>query len=199
MSELKIAPIVEGHGDQQSIRILLTRIWTELLGGGYLNVLTPIRSRRSKLVQTAELLRAVDLAALKLAAAPGQERRLILILFDADDDLPCILAPRLREVLTAERPHLDIALVIANVEYETWFVAAAESLSSYLEVPDHSVPSDPEGGRSGKGWIEHYFKRAKYTETLEQPRMTNMFDLNVCRLRSPSFDKLCRELGKRFF
>ena len=38
MSRLCVAPIVEGHGDDRAIRILLQRIWSELLGGDYVEV-----------------------------------------------------------------------------------------------------------------------------------------------------------------
>ena len=32
MSRLRVAPIVEGHGESYCIRILLERVWGELLG-----------------------------------------------------------------------------------------------------------------------------------------------------------------------
>ena len=55
MNRLRVVPIVEGHGEQQSaIRTLLVRLWTELLGGDYIDVLQPIRIPRSKLIQPAE-------------------------------------------------------------------------------------------------------------------------------------------------
>jgi hypothetical protein len=84
------------------------------------------------------------------------------------------------------------------VEYETWFVAAAESLGQYLELSsDEAIPDDPEGARFGKGWIEHRFKGPKYSPTLDQPAMTARMDLEQCRRRSASFDKLCRDLAQR--
>jgi hypothetical protein len=36
-----------------------------------------------------------------------------------------------------------------------------------------------------------------YAETVDQPRLTAAMDLQMCRERSKSFDKLCRELEKR--
>ena len=46
MSRIRIAPIVEGHGETEAIRPLLRRIWTELLGGEYADILKPIRRPR---------------------------------------------------------------------------------------------------------------------------------------------------------
>ncbi|MCP3959324.1 MAG: DUF4276 family protein [bacterium] len=196
MSQLRIAPIVEGHGEQAAVRVLLTRIWNELLGGEHLDVLRPIRLPRSKLVQEKELGKAIDLAMLKLrAAVPEGMPGMILVLLDADEDKPCLLGPKLLGYALETRQDADVACVIANVEYETWFVAAAESLNQYLDIGD--IPDAPEDLRCRKGWIQKRFRGPKYSETVDQPALTAALDLALCRRRSPSFDKLCRELAGR--
>lgn len=198
MSRLRIVPIVEGHGEYNSIRTLLQRIWSELLGGDYVEVVKPIRGSRGQLVQSSELGRAVDLAALKLRVTEPAERGLVLILVDADEDQPCELGPRLLEEARRRRPDVDIACVVAKVEYETWFAAAARSLGRHLDLTGAEIPDDPEGQRAGKAWIQRHFAGGKYSETVDQPAMTSEMDLAECRRRAPSFDKLCRELEKRF-
>ncbi len=199
MTRLRVAPIVEGHGEVHCIRILLQRIWTDLLGGEYIEVLQPIRKPRSKLVKPEELERAVKLALLKLGGAPsGPCPHMVLVLIDADKDAPCILGPSLLDIAKKVNARADVACVLANIEYETWFVAAAESLHEFLELPpDTGTPENPEAQRAGKGWIGRHFVGEKYSETVDQPRMTAKMDLQCCRARSPSFDKLCRELEKR--
>jgi hypothetical protein len=199
VKQLRIAAIVEGHGEYESIRSLLTRIWTELLDGDYLDVLRPIRHKRQQLAKKDELVRAVELASSKLAHAPGpQIPTMVLILVDADTDLPCRLAPKLLGWAREGRSGIDIVCVVANVEYETWFVAAADSLRDHLNLPvGKSLPNAPEQERLGKGWIEHHFRGTKYSETQDQPAMTAKMNLALCRTRSPSFDKLCRELARR--
>jgi hypothetical protein len=199
MNQLRVVPIVEGHGEYESIRLLLTRIWCELLGGDYIDVLRPIRHKRQQLAEQGGMARAVQLAALKLSNAPGAPMpSVIAVLVDADEDLPCVLAPNLLEWAKKERSDVDVICVVANVEYETWFVAAAESLRDFLNLPAGvAVPDEPEKQRHGKGWIERHFKGAKYSETQDQPTMTAKMDLAVCQARSPSFDKLCRELERR--
>lgn len=196
MSRLLVAPIVEGHGEVEAVPLLLRRIWTELLGGEYVRVLPPIRIPRSKLIDFEQLAKAVELANLKLKDAASGDRPLILVLFDADEDAACTLGPTLLEQIRLARPDLDVAVVLPVAEFETWFVAAAESLSDYLTVSNEAIPLDPEAAGVKKAWLQRNF-RGKYTETIEQPALTAKFDLRACRARSRSFDKLCRELEKR--
>lgn len=200
MSRLTVVPIVEGHGEVPSVRILLERIWYELLQGEFIEVLQPIRQPRGRLASNKEgaLEKALNLAAGKLRARSGlQHPKLILILLDRNTDLPCQLAPSLLQIAHACRADQDVACVIANVEYETWFVAAAASLSEYLDLSkDASLPETPEKFGSGKAWIEQRFK-GRYSETVDQPRLTARMDLHACRSRSLSFDKLCRDLEAR--
>lgn len=61
MKTLGIAPIVEGHGEQESIRILLTRTVAELLGAPYPWVLPPIGSPYSPPIDQPRLTAAMDL------------------------------------------------------------------------------------------------------------------------------------------
>lgn len=197
MSRLRIVPIVEGHGENNAIRILLQRIWQELLGGEYVDIAKPIRGSKGRLVQRSELGRAVDLAVLKLREAEPDDRGMVLVLVDADEDRPCQLGPALLEKAREHRSDVDISCVVANVEYETWFVAAASSLGEYLEL-DEAVPEHPEDQRAGKAWVQRRYRGVKYSETVDQPAMTSRMDLALCRERSPSFDKLCRELETRY-
>jgi uncharacterized protein DUF4276 len=197
MKRLAIVPIVEGHGEQQSaIRTLLTRLWNTL-GGEHVDVLPPIRRPRGKLVVETELLKAIDLAELKLRQRQASnEYRAVLILIDADEDLPCVLGPQLQQIASRERSHIDVFVVIANVEYETWFVAAAESLAAYFDLHATVIARDPEAARQAKATVKK-LTHGRYAETVDQPRLTAAMDLRTCRERSKSFDKLCRELEKR--
>ena len=188
---------MEGHGEYNAIRILLWRIWSEHLGGEYVDVLAPVRTRRNKIVRDDELKRVLELAVSKLREEIGDDS-MVLLLLDADDDLPCVLGPDLLRRAQRIRSDADIACVIANVNYETWFVAAADSLLKFLALPaDFSIPYDPEGDRQGKGWVKQRFRKGQYSPRVDQAKMTQAMDLTLCRQRSPSFDKLCRELEAR--
>jgi len=197
MSRLTVAPIVEGHGEQKSaVRTIVSRIWTEVLGAEYVNVLPPIRHPRTRLIRAEDLLKAVDLASLNLQKQQSEDRSLILVLFDADEDLPCELAPPLLDVVRRGRPHLDVAIVLAKSEFETWFAAAAESLTKFFDLAVVAPALDPEAARQRKATVQRWMHGA-YAPTVDQPRLAQAMDLALCRSRSKSFDKLCRELEKR--
>ncbi len=200
MNRLRVAPIVEGHGEYECVRILLERLWYESFGAEYLDILKPIRQPRSRLVQEEGLRKAVTLALEKLNNDPSSaDARLVLVLIDADEDCLRELGPRLLQWAAAVDTRADVACVLANVEYETWFAASAESLRSYLDLSgDPAISDDPEGQKHGKAWVRQRFQGARsYSETLDRLAMTRAMDLALCRRRSPSFDKLCRELQKR--
>jgi hypothetical protein len=198
MSRLTIAPIVEGDGDSEAIRLLLWRTWTEVVGGEHADVLKPNVRKRGRLLKEGceDLARAVDYAMLRLREKGGG---LILLLIDAEDDCSNYpqLGPWLCRRAKAGRQDADIACVIANRMYETWFVASAESLSAYLETSGWAIPDDVDATGHGKGWIKQHMKNGKYTETADQAALTQHMDLHACRRRSRSFDKLCRELEAR--
>lgn len=198
MTVIAIAPIVEGHGEAESIRTLIERTIASMSNECVALVLQPIRVSKAKIVRDpVELLRAVDLAALKLGSTMV-ESKTVLLLLDADADAACILGPEMLRTVRSERAHLDVTCVVAAVEYETWMVAGAETLAELL-TPDFArvIPEDPEMARVGKGWIQRFFAGTKYSETVDQVRLTARFDVAKARNRSKSFDKFCRELERR--
>ena len=172
MSRLRVAAIVEGQGELDCIGILLRRIWSDLVGGDYIDVKS-VRQMRSRLyngeiVNQDGIRRAVGLAYEKLQLMPfPDDPALVLILIDADDDKPCELGPKLLRAAQVSHSHIRVACVVANVEYETWFVAAAESLADFLEL-SAGFPgvSDPEGSRLKKGWVDERFRDGSYSETI---------------------------------
>lgn len=195
MSRLRVIPIVEGQGEESAVRILLNRLWYEVFGGEYLDILRPIRRSRSLLAKPEELQKAVKLARAKLKNAPTEDPELILILVDADTDPPCTLGPEWLETAQVAVSDVPISCVFAKVEFETWFVGAAESLSAFIDMTDPSrIPADPETAGAGKKWIETRFRGTRYSPTVDQPKLTAAMDPQLCRSRCPSFDKLCREL-----
>jgi DNA-binding NtrC family response regulator len=199
MSRLRVVPIVEGHGEAGCVRILLDRIWREMLGGEYIEVARPIRWASGRLVTKEGIQEAVRVAVKSVNRLPTTtDPTLLLILIDAGENCPGRLGPELLAHAQELDSRMDVACVFAKVEYETWFAAAAESLTRYLELPPDFVASAlPEEARHAKGWVERHFRGTRYSETQDQPAMTSAMDLAVCRRRSPSFDKLCRELERR--
>ena len=195
-----VAPIVEGHGEVSAVPILLRRICAELLGGPTVKVLKPIRQPRGKLLSNKDdcLQKSLNLAVYKLRQADAPPAaHLILVILDADQECAAQVGPQLLTKAENLRADAQIGVVLAVCEYETWFVSAAESLSKYLDLRGEAAPEDPEGAKCRKSWIEDRWRGAKYSESVDQPKLTEVMDLPLCRRRSPSFDKLCRELERR--
>jgi len=91
---------------------------------------------------------------------------------------------------------LPAGIVIANREFEAWSLAAAESLAGRRGLrPDLQAPADPESIRDAKGWLSQRMS-ARYSGTIDQPALAATMDLALARERSPSFDKLVRDLER---
>ena len=78
----------------------------------------------------------------------------VLVLLDADDDCPAALGPALLERARAARSDVPISVVLANREFEAWFIAAAESLAGTHGFPaDLTPPLTPRrSGEPKNGW-----------------------------------------------
>src|SRR6266542_2408208 len=163
-----IACIVEGQGDAISIPIILRRI-AEREAIFDLRVVGPFRIPRYAIVRPGELERAVERAARTLRGQGG-----ILLVLDADDDLPCQLGPALAKRAVKARADLRTAVVIANREKEAWYAAAI---------------------RGAKGWLARAMGRS-YSEVTDQPALSARFDLDLARRGCQSFEKLWREVRR---
>lgn len=199
---LRVVVIVEGHGEDGAIRTLLERIWYEHLGGDFIEVI-PWRGKQCRLLVSEGLRPVVEAAAIKLHATERTDiRRLLLIMIDTEgreENCPKTKGPELVAWARHERsdPATEIACVMPNVMFETWFAAAADSLKGKNELPDDlPKPVDPEGNRLGKSWVRKFLPR-KYKETVDQPRLVAHMCLTECSNSSRSFLKLVTELRKR--
>lgn len=189
-----IASVVEGQGEVAAVPVLITRIVSELFGLAAIP-LNPVRLPREKIIaaepKTLEYIQ--KLSARVAAMDPTGKRSGVLVLVDADEDCPASLFDRLRRDL----PDCDapVFTVAAKLEYETWFVASAETLGELLNLEDEFVPVvAPEQSGQRKRWIRKRIKAPSYRETADQRKLTSRIDLGLCRSRCPSFDKLCRDL-----
>ncbi|MDD2762021.1 MAG: hypothetical protein PHH11_17230 [Methylomonas sp.] len=63
-----------------------------------------------------------------------------------------------------------ISVVLANREYEAWFIAAAESLQGIRGfIYDPAKVVEPERPRDAKSWIKACMANCSYGETTDQP------------------------------
>jgi hypothetical protein len=190
MDEVTIACIVEGHGDARAVPVLLRRIADEL-SVWRRSFPPPQRVNKSELVRPGVLENTVQAAAHRVPGAGG-----ILVLLDADDDLPCELGPQLRERARIARPDKNVAVVLANKEFEAWFLASAASLAGHRNLPPRlEPPSDPETIRGAKQRLSRMTGQP-YKETVDQAALASIFDMKTARQNSPSFDKFRREVER---
>ncbi len=184
---MKVALVVEGHGEAIAVPLLVRRIAEELLDVPPPEVLHPARVPRDRLLQQGELERTVDLMSQKVGADGG-----ILVLVDADDECPATLGPQMQERARKARPDRATQVVLAVREYEAWFMASSLRLARYRSFASGvQPPVTPEAIRGAKEWLSAQMERG-YSPTLDQPAFTACFDLEVTRATCPSFDKLVR-------
>jgi Domain of unknown function (DUF4276) len=187
---VQVSCVVEGHGEREAVPALIRRI-----GHAHqvvAKVSQPIRVSRSRLVKKDELEKAVTLAAMRLTGAGG-----VLVLADADDDCPAELGPKMQAWGAQARSDLPVAVVLAKVEFEAWFLAAATSIAGHRGLCDPlTPPPEPEGVHDAKGWLSwHMLGGRRYSETLDQAPLAAVFDLDLAR-RADSFDKFHREIRR---
>lgn len=192
MPNAELACIVEGHGERESVPILVRRIANLIDPGLVVHLAAVIRIPRDKLVKAGELERAVSLAARNLSRNGA-----ILVLVDADDACPATLGPDLLARAVNTRPDIVQGVVLAKFEFEAWFLAAAQSLRGLRGLPaDLTAPRVPEAIRGAKGWLsERMGPEAHYSETIDQPALTAAFDMTQAQTAN-SFDKCDREIRR---
>ena len=169
--------------------ILLRRIAERVSPSVTLQIPRPIRVKRQRVLKAGELERAIELAARQVQAGGC-----ILILLDANGDCPGRMGSELLQRAIEARRDRTIRVVLASREFEAWFLAAARSIAGHHGI-DGSVapPADPESIRDAKGWLSRQMPAQGYRETLHQPALTAIFDLDAAR-EAPSFDKLWRDV-----
>ena len=183
----RIAAIVEGDGEVEAVPLLIRRIGYEVSPLSTTEVVRPIRVPRGRMLKAGELDRYVSLAAIRV----GSEGR-ILILLDAHRDCPAELGTTLLDVVRATRPDLAIEVVLANCEYESWFIAAIDSLRGVRGISTGAqIPENPESIRGAKEWLSNRMS-GSYRPTADQAALTAQFDMTLARRRAPSFDKMWR-------
>jgi hypothetical protein len=188
--DVKIAAIVEGHGECEAVPILIRRIAQDIAPDFVPKVLSPFRVPASRLSRAGELERTIVLAANKLQAMGG-----IVVIIDCDDGCPAQDGPVLLRRAMAVRSDLPIAVILAKREFEAWFLAAADSLRGRRGLPNNlEPPEDPESVRGAKEWLSHKMSLGgSYKATIDQPAFTALFDMNAARA-ADSFDKCYREI-----
>lgn len=120
-----------------------------------------------------------------------------MILFDGENECPKELAAKVREWAVTVANGRPCDVVVAYREYETWFLAALESLRGKYGIANDAAPlANPESKRDAKGVLEEYMPTDRaYSETGDQPGMSATFDLGLAHRRNRSFRKMVKAVG----
>ena len=187
---MKIYVLVEGHGEVEAAPVLLRRLLAEAQCHG-IGVGHPIRRTQSQLRSQEGIQAGVRLALLQPECAA------VVILFDGEDDCPKGLGPKVQSWAQAAAGGTPCDVAIAYREYETWFLAAVESLrGSHGIRADATAPANPELRRDAKSALEEFMPADRaYSETGDQPAMSATFDMALAHRRNRSFRKLVKAVG----
>jgi hypothetical protein len=183
--------MVEGHGEVAAAPVLLRRLLAEAQCHG-IDIGRPIRRTQSQLRSKEGIQAGVRLALLQPDCAA------VVILFDGEDDCPKELAATVRAWAREAAAGKPCDVVIAYREYETWFLAALESLRGQYGIPRNATaPADPESKRDAKGALEEFMPADRaYSETGDQPAMSAVFDMGLAHRRNRSFRKFVKAVGE---
>lgn len=188
-----IAPIVEGHGEVGALLPLIHNIVGSNTGLVYPQIVRPYRAHWGSLVnRPADLLRYAEIVMQE--GGPGS---CLLVLLDADGCCPAKLGPKLFERLKLRFPRDPISVTVADWEYESWFIASAETIAAHIGTDlSIDVPDCIEEIENAKGWLEQNILKRRYKETDDQAAFSSLIDVPLARQRSRSFDRFCLELDR---
>ncbi|MBI3944028.1 MAG: DUF4276 family protein [Chloroflexi bacterium] len=173
----------------EAVPVLLRRLQHEAQTFN-LQIGKPIRRSRSELISVAKIEISVRYALLRPGCAA------ILILFDSDNDCPKEIAPAIEAKAQELAGPIPCAVVMANREYEAWFLGTLESLRGQRSVRMNATSlSEPEVLRGAKERLQAYMDHS-YLETLDQTAMTAAFDMAAAYRRCRSFRKMVKAFGK---
>ncbi len=187
------APIIEGHGEEEALRVLINTILAAAESDVYPLIVTPYRVPWGTLVNVeGELERYAA-----MGIRDGGPNTTLIVVLDADDRCPAELGPMLLGRLNFRFPNNPVSVNVANREYESWFMASAESIAAHVGSSSSvELPSSIETIRDAKGWIGRHILRRSYKETSDQASFSSRIDVPLARSRSHSFDRLCREVER---
>jgi hypothetical protein len=193
-----IFPIVEGHGEQEAIPVLLRRM-AEYCGKFNVTVLPPYRLSKNTIIHRPERFDAV------LRLAEGRLRETgsgagLVICLDSDGDDPVKLRNTIQTRLEDIDNEIKTCPIIPVREYEAWFLAAAAGFREHPRCrADAAYDGDPEAVNGAKQRFEAVVLRdgEVYSETVDQAKFTALMNFELAR-RCHSFERFMSDMSSWF-
>ena len=188
-----IVAIVEGHGEEAALLPLLYNIIASTESLVYPTIMAPFRKSWGSLVKRPDELEQCAEIVLR-EGGPGSR---LLVLLDADGFCPAELGPQLFERLIQRFPNQPVSVNVADHEYESWFIASAESIAEHVGTNSTvRVPDNIEEIQNPKRWLERNILNRRYKETSDQASFSSRINVPLARQRSRSFNRFCLELQR---
>jgi len=193
LEPFSIFSVVEGHGELESVEILIRKIANAGSCQRAFLCLKPMRVRRDLFLKCdaeGEFGKKLQVAAKHIRGKEG----LILILLDAEEDCPAELADRIRSGAAPLIGDVQLSVVLAKRMFENWLAASAHTLTKNERFrKELTAPEKPEE-ISGKTWIKRsLLPYVAYSEPVDQPAFTRLLDPEAAS-RCRSFRKLTKEI-----
>ena len=205
MIKRRIVPIVEGHGEERAIPCLMRR-WLRYRGFCKFFEVPGLAINAKgcgKLKAPYDRLRHIGIEHY-VEAALRNKPDAILIVIDADEE--CLnrdpsngLGPKLVSRAKDVAGTIPLGVVVANREYEAWFLASITSIRAAGLFPNRINVNgnfNPELPRDCKGIIASLMG-CPYEETIHQLKLTERLTFSPkAKYRSPSYGKFQRDLER---
>ncbi len=120
----------------------------------------------------------------------------VLVLVDADNDCPVTEAKKLSKRCQEAVVSVPVQVVYAHREFESWLLASIESIRGNHGISENAfLQVDVEAVSNPKKWITDQMPHGMaYKETTHQAALAGQINLNLARMRSRSFQRLCHAL-----
>lgn len=173
--------VVEGDGDVSALPALVRRIApaAQVVQPFCLHAKAVLNGNYSQLRKALNLARETEATS-------------VLLLLDSDCEIefcPRETGPKLQQILSELAPDLKACVVLAECEFETWFIEAIESLRGVRGIDSSAVRPNKPLIRASKEWLGRSMRR-RYRETQDQPALAATMNIELARDRSRSFRKL---------
>ena len=187
-----IISIVEGHSETEAVPVILRRLIDQRRIHSEIEAARPFRTHKGSLLRPGGLEKAIR-QAIRDRPDPG----CVMVIIDADDDLPCELGPELFKRCDRLNLPLPVSVVIANRELEAWFLGAKQSLRGIRGIrAEANSPKNPESIRGAKERLSDNMDGRRYLEVVDQPALAAKFDLGPAEKNCPSFERFLREFDR---
>jgi len=180
-----IVTIAEGDGEVEAAPLLVRRLLHEVLQRFELGVPAAKNAHgRENLIKEDGVERFVKYALHEPDAAA------VVVVLDAEQDAACALACQLRARIQALNPRVPVAVVCADVQYESWFVDSIETLAGHCGLAENAIRPD-RPPPNPKRWLCDLMPSARaYKETRDQAPLTARLDFSLLAERSRSFRRM---------